>query len=79
MDGASIVESGGVSGEVAFAGDPQFRRRYLDYREWELTVTLGGTLAQGLYLEEGDALTSAVYAYGDDWETITDCAHDLAG
>jgi len=21
----------------------------------------------------------ADYAYGDDWETITDCVHDLAG
>jgi hypothetical protein len=83
VESASMIESEGVGGEVDFAGDPPDpdadERRYLDYRERELVFTLGGPLAQGLYLEGDAAFTPADYAYGDDWDTITDCVRDLAG
>jgi hypothetical protein len=65
VESASIIESGGVGGEVAFAENPPDpgadERCYLDYRERELVFTLGGPLAQGLYLEGDTAATTQLF------------------
>jgi hypothetical protein len=51
VESASIIESGGVGGEVAFAENPPDpgadERCYLDYRERELVFTLGGPWPKG--------------------------------
>jgi ATP-dependent Zn protease len=83
IETASIIESEGYGGEVTFADEPPDpdadEHRYLAYRERELGFTLGGPVAQGHYLEGDAAFTPADYAYGDDWDIITDCVRDLAG